>query len=212
MKHTHHLPSPEFLFLPIHLSFSTGKWPHPFCHFLTPFKQLPFCFLILQHRSSHETLSGLSVWHEILQFYHFLHADWPGKSKQELCSIFISKANLQEDLYGVFSVSDAVCPGHRTSLEEDTCLWTQRWSTCVLHTSEHLCFLGMGRPDNFPVPQKTIYRLLPPNGFELLPCRLETTADKYHHKAHLSPICTPLYPIHSRQNHPSMKKVSFQLL
>lgn len=120
MKHTHHLPSPEFLFLPIHLSFSTGKWPHPFCHFLTPFKQLPFCFLILQHRSSHETLSVLSVWHEILQFYHFLHADWPGKSKQELCSIFISKANLQEDLYGVFSVSDAVCLGHRTSLEEGT--------------------------------------------------------------------------------------------
>lgn len=110
MKHTHHLPSPEFLFFPIHLSYATGKWPHPVWHFLTPYKKLPFCFLVLQDRSSHETLSVLPVWHKIVEFYHFLYADWPGKPKQELYYIFISKANLQECLYRVFSLSDAVCP------------------------------------------------------------------------------------------------------
>lgn len=50
MKHTHHLPSAEFPFFPVHFSYLTGKWPHAFCHFLAPFKQLPFCFLILQDR------------------------------------------------------------------------------------------------------------------------------------------------------------------
>lgn len=206
MKHTHHLPSPEPLFFPIHLSYSTGKWPHPFCHFLAPFKQLPFCFLILQDSNSHEILSVLPVWHEILEFYHLLYADWPGKPKQELCYIFISKANLQEDLYRVFSLSDAECP--QDLQRGNLCLWTRRWSTCVLHTSMRLCFLGMGRPDNFPVSQKTTNKLLLPGGFELIPCRLETSADKHHHKASLSHICTPLYPMHSRQNHPFMKKKS----
>lgn len=142
------------------------------------------------------------MWHEILQFYPFLYADWPGKSKQELCYIFISKANLQEDFYGVFSLS--ACPQDLWR-KRDMCLWTWR---CALHIRKHLCFLGMRRPDNFPVPQKTINKLLPPDGFELIPCRLETSAHKYHHKASRSRICTPPYPIHSRQNHPSVKKKS----
>lgn len=110
MKQKHHLPSPEFLFFLIHLTFSTGKWPHPFCHFLAPFKHLAFCFLTLQDRSSYETLSALPVWDEILQMYHLFYTDQPGISKQELCYSFISKTNLQKDLYGVFSLSDTVCP------------------------------------------------------------------------------------------------------
>lgn len=118
----------------------------------------------------------------------------------------ITSSYLRQICKNVFTESLAYQMQCAHTYREETCFWTWMWSTCVLHTSKHLCFLGMGRPDNFPVPQKTINKLLPPDGFELITYRLETSADKYHHKASLSHICTPLYPMHSRQSHLSMKK------